>query len=70
MTLFNPMIVQRRREWNDGFLFDNSLQHDANEAFLKLLDTCNDLDYAALRQTQVGMDVQRSDREAFTTPFW
>ena len=64
------MVVQRRREWNDGFLFDNAMQHDANEAFVKLLDTCNDLDYAALRQTQVGMDVQRSDREAFTTPFW
>jgi len=59
-----------RRRWTDGYLFANARQQDANDAFFKMLDACNEADLQALWQTEVGRDVRRHARVAYTTPFW
>ena len=67
---FPPSIVQLRRHWTDGFLFNNTHQQDANDAFFKMLDTCNNIDFQALLRTEVGAGVLSTSRIAYTTPFW
>ena len=67
---FPPSIVEKRSEWTDGWIFDNEDQQDANDAFFKMLDTCNEIDFQALQRTEVGANVLPMSRIAYTTPFW
>ena len=67
---FRPVFVHRRKDWNDGFLFNNTAQQDATEAFLKIFDTCNDIDFLALTRRGIGQHVLQGSREAYTTPLW
>ena len=67
---FRPVFVHRRKDWNDGFLFNNTAQQDATEAFLKIFDTCNDIDFLALTRRGIGQYVLQGSREAYTTPLW
>ena len=67
---FRPVFVHRRKDWNDGFLFNNTHQQDATEAFLKIFDTCNDIDFLALTRRGIGQYVLQGSREAYTTPLW
>ena len=67
---FKPLFVHRRKDWNDGFLFNNTRQQDATEAFLKIFDTCNDIDFLAFIRSEIGQHVLEGSREAYTTPLW
>ena len=67
---FKPLFVHRRKNWNDGFLFNNTRQQDATEAFLKIFDTCNDIDFLAFTRSEIGQHVLEGSREAYTTPLW
>ena len=62
--------MHRRKDWNDGFLFNNTAQQDATEAFLKIFDTCNEIDFLALPRRGIGQHVLQGSREAYTTPLW
>jgi hypothetical protein len=67
---FRPTFVERRAAWSDGFMFDNNDQHDANDAFMKMLDTCNGVDLRAVRCMDVGSGLLDESRDAHTTPYW
>ena len=61
---FIPRTVVRRGLWNQSF--NNSRQHDAQEAFQTLLTACNAVDDARLQEL-VALDYHQIKH---TTPFW
>ena len=67
---FRSRFIERRAAWTDGHMFNNFEQHDANDAFFKMMHACNAVDLRAAQRLEVGSDLLSDSRTAYTTPFW
>jgi len=69
---FNPSVVVQRRSWYRAF--GGNAQHDADEAFTKLIEQCDRVDNRSLRRLCAGMEewehALTTDFLGYTTPAW
>ena len=69
---FNPSVVVQRSSWHRAFR--GNAQHDADEAFTKLIEQCDLVDNRSLRRLCAGMEdwecALTTDFLGYTTPAW
>jgi len=63
-------FIQNRRDWSDGGFSNNGEQQDANEAFLKIVDTCHEIYSPTIRTLISSDDLSLNPAIAYETPVW
>ena len=67
---FAPRAVRARACWNEARTFDNHEQHDANEAFQSLLQSCDACDLHDFLNLRLMHAILPDSPEQFTTPYY